>query len=77
MPETLSEAALSLFRLHAERKGKIAVDDANREAYRELARHGLMVVGHSFTGGREAFYAMTEVGARFVRVLERSAAGLA
>lgn len=39
--ETLSEATLSLFRLHVERKGRIPVDDATREPYRELARAGL------------------------------------
>lgn len=58
----LSEAALALLRLHAERRGEVAVDDANREAYRELARAGLMVAGHSFTRGREAFYRLTHEG---------------
>ena len=43
-------------------RGEISVDDSNREAYRELARAGLMVVGHSFTRGREAFYRCTEEG---------------
>ena len=33
--ETLSEAAVSLFRLHIERKGHIAVDNSTREPYRE------------------------------------------
>jgi hypothetical protein len=36
----ISEAALTLFRLHVERHGQIDVDDSNREAYRELARAG-------------------------------------
>ncbi len=38
----LSEAALALFRLHVERKGKIPLDDSTRETYRELAAAGLM-----------------------------------
>ena len=59
---SLSDAAVSLLQLHAARKGDIAVDDSNREAYRELARAGLMIAGHSFTEGREAFYRLTEIG---------------
>jgi hypothetical protein len=64
MPETitLSADALALLKLHLERKGDIAVDDSTREPYRKLARAGLMVVGHSFTRGREAFYKMTDAG---------------
>jgi hypothetical protein len=58
----LSDAALSLLRLHVERKGDIPVDDATRELYRELARAGLMVVGHSFRDGRESFSKLTEAG---------------
>ncbi len=58
----LSEAALALLKLHLERKGDIPVDDMTRETYRELARAGLMVVGHSFTRGREAFYKLTDAG---------------
>jgi hypothetical protein len=65
---TLSEAALALLRLHVERRGEIAVDDSNREAYRELADAGLMVVGHSFIRGREAFYRFTEVGWKFANI---------
>ena len=30
-----------------------------------------MIVGHSFTGGREAFYALTEMGRKLASVLER------
>jgi hypothetical protein len=63
---TLSEAAMSLLRLHAERRGDIAVDESTREPYRELAGAGLMVAGHSFTRGREAFYRMTKAGYDFV-----------
>jgi hypothetical protein len=64
MPETirLSANAVALFRLHVERKGDIAVDDATREPYRELALAGLMVAGHSFTRGRESFYKLTDAG---------------
>ncbi len=47
---TLSEAAFALFRLHVERMGKIDVDDANREAYRELEAAGLVLLGRPFTG---------------------------
>ena len=71
---TLSEPALALLRLHVERKGKIPVDDSTREPYRELAREGLMIAGHTFTGGREAFYALTETGAKLARGLERMSA---
>jgi hypothetical protein len=67
----LSEAALALLKLHAERQGGLPVDDTTREPYRELARAGLMVVGHSFTGGREAFYTLTEIGKKLASVLER------
>ncbi len=59
---TLSESALALLRLHVERKGKIPVDDATRKPYRELARAGLMMAGHSFVGGDESIYVLTEEG---------------
>ena len=64
MPETisLSADAFALLRLHLERKGGIPVDEATREPYRELARAGLMVMGHSFTRGREAFYIFADAG---------------
>jgi hypothetical protein len=65
---TLSKSALSLLR---EYRGDITVDDSNREACRELASQGLLVVGHTFTGGREVFYRCTEMGAKLVGVLER------
>jgi hypothetical protein len=64
----LSEAALLLLRNY---RGDIMVDDTNREACRELAGAGLFVVGHSFVGGREHFYRMTELGVKLVGVLER------
>jgi hypothetical protein len=57
----LSEAALALFRLHVERHGDIDVD-ANREAYRELERAGLMVVGNTFAGGQDSIYHVTREG---------------
>jgi hypothetical protein len=56
---TLSESALALLRDY---RGDIAVNDSNREACRELAAAGFLVVGHDFTGGREAFYRMTRAG---------------
>jgi hypothetical protein len=59
---TVSDAALALLRLHLERNGEIRVDDSNRELYRELARAGLMLAGHSFRDGREAFYVFTKEG---------------
>ena len=70
MPDTLnlSEAALSLLRNY---RGDIPVDDSNRDACRELASEGLLVVGHSFVGGREHFYRMTELGVKLARVLDR------
>ena len=70
MAETiqLSEAAVALLRLHAKLQGRISVDDSNREAYRELARAGLMDVGHSFTRGRESFYRFTEEGWRLAQL---------
>ena len=64
MPDTitLSESAVALLKLHLERKGELRVDDSNREAYRELARAGVMLAGHSFRDGREAFYVFTKEG---------------
>jgi len=64
MPDTvnLSEVALTLQKRHMERNGEIRVDDANRETYRELAQAGLMLAGHSFKDGREAFYVFTKEG---------------
>jgi len=59
---TLSDTALALFRLHVEQRGDIVVDDSNREAYRELARAGLMAVGHSFRDGRNSIYRITKLG---------------
>ena len=63
MPETvtLSAAAQALLKRYAA-SGDILVDESNRAACRELAAAGLMVVGHTFTGGREVFYRCTEAG---------------
>jgi hypothetical protein len=40
------------------------VHDSNREAYRELARAGLMVAGNSLAGGQESVYHVTNLGRR-------------
>jgi hypothetical protein len=58
----LSEAALAQFRVHDEQHGDVIVDAANRPAYVELARAGLMAVGHSFSGGRNSIYGLTKSG---------------
>jgi len=59
---TLSEAAVALFRLHIERRGDIIVNDANREAYRELERAGLMIQGNSFRYGPGSIYSVSRLG---------------
>jgi hypothetical protein len=61
----LSIPALALLRIHAGRRGAISVEDSNREVYRELARAGLMVVGHSVRGGRGSCYAFPDEGWEF------------
>jgi hypothetical protein len=66
---TLSDAALTLLRLHVERMGDVAVDDSTRGPYRELAAAGLMIVGHSFTGGRESLYRLTKEGREYANAL--------
>lgn len=58
---TLSESALALFRLHIEQDG-IRVDDANREAHRELAAAGIMYPVSTFARGPEAYFRFTEDG---------------
>ena len=67
---TLSEAAVALLRQHAEHDG-VPLTDENREAHRELAAAGLLVVGHDFLAGREAFYRLTKIGWKMVDILER------
>ncbi|WP_165233286.1 hypothetical protein [Aquisphaera insulae] len=66
----MSDHALAVFRQFVEENGNLPIDDSNREAYRELAREGLMIPGHSFTRGWN-FYALTDAGKKFVTVLER------
>jgi hypothetical protein len=57
----LSNEALSQMRLHMEEDG-IRVDDANREAYRELARAGIMYPVSTFARGPEAYFRFTPEG---------------
>ncbi len=62
---TLSEAALDLLKRNMTAT-QILVDDENREAYRELARAGLMMPLHAPLG-RESAYRMTQEGVDFSR----------
>jgi hypothetical protein len=71
----LSPAALTLFRLHVERGGHLDVDDTTREAYRELARAGLMQSGHTYTKGDESIYRLTKEGFERKAELLAKAAG--
>jgi hypothetical protein len=57
----LSESALAQMRLHMEESG-IRVDDSNREAYRELARAGIMYPVSTFARGPEAYFRFTDDG---------------
>jgi len=66
---TLSEAALALLRRHGG-QAELPVNDSNRELHRELARAGLMVAVHTFSGGREQFYRFTREGWNFARALK-------
>ena len=68
MGRQLSGSALSLLKTYA---GDIPVDESNRQACRELAKESLLVVGHDFSKGREAFYRITEIGLKMIAVLER------
>lgn len=61
MAISLSDEAIALLKLHAEQDG-CPLTEENRDAHRELTREGLMVAGHSFRDGREAFYRLTEIG---------------
>jgi hypothetical protein len=60
--ETPSDGAVSLFRLHIERKGHIAVDDSTMGPYREPARAGLMIAGSTFRDGEESIHCLTKAG---------------
>ena len=57
----LSKQALDLFREHLEQRRTVDLE-ANREAYRELARAGLMVAGNGFAGGDDSVYHVTKEG---------------
>ena len=65
-PSGLSKQALGLLQSHLAavglRNGGAAGEptDQTREAYRELARAGLMGACHTFVGGRESLYRLTE-----------------
>jgi len=57
----LSDDAVALLRRRLEGEPADVTDDT-REAYRELARAGIMIPLHSFTRGDEALYRFTEEG---------------
>lgn len=57
----LSDDAVALLRRRLEGEPAEVTDDT-REAYRELARAGIMIPLHSFTRGDEALYRFTEEG---------------
>jgi hypothetical protein len=65
-PLNLSDQALSLLRSHLAavglRNGGSSGEptDETREAYRELSRAGLMGACHTFAGGHESLYRLTE-----------------
>lgn len=63
MPDTvtLSEPALALLRLALTNPAPPVTSD-NREAYRELARAGIMVPVSGFVHGPEAYFRFTEEG---------------
>ena len=58
---TLSEAALTVLRSRIE-GGSRHVDDSNLEAYRELARAGIMYPVSGFTSGPEYLFRWTDDG---------------
>jgi hypothetical protein len=68
----LSAEAVAVFRQHL--AGDREVNDANRVAYRELAAAGLMDACHSFAGGDESVYRLTQEG--WERRFELAAAGV-
>jgi hypothetical protein len=73
IPLQSAPAAIALFRLHVERQGQIAVDDTNREQYRELTFAGLMRAGSTFRDGEESIYRLTQEGfERKAELLSRS-----
>jgi hypothetical protein len=56
----LSESAIALIRLRAQ--SWVLVTDANRAAFRELVRAGLMESLHTFAHGPEGANRFTELG---------------
>ena len=58
---TLSDAALALLRSRVER-GSREVNDANREAYRELEWAGIMYAVSGFTSGPEYMFRWIDLG---------------
>ena len=61
----LSEAALALLRQLLEMRRSV-VTDGNREAYRELARAGIMYPVTGFASGPEASFRFPEAGWEWV-----------
>jgi hypothetical protein len=57
----LSEAAQAVLRSRVE-GGSREVNDSNREAYRELARAGIMFPVSGFIGGPESVFRWTDTG---------------
>jgi hypothetical protein len=57
----LSEVATALLRSRVE-GGSREVNDSNREAYRELARAGIMYAVSGFTSGPEYLFRWTDEG---------------
>ncbi len=57
----LSAEAMALLGRHVEQDG-IRVDDANREAHRELAAAGIMYPVSTFARGSEAYFRFTPQG---------------
>jgi hypothetical protein len=69
---TLSEAAVALLRSRVD-GGSRHVDASNLEAYRELARAGIMYAVSGFTSGPEYLFRWTDEGyARRFELLDRS-----
>jgi len=58
---SLSEATVTLLRFRVE-GGSRHVDDSNREAYRELARAGIMYPVSGFVSGPEYLFRFTDEG---------------
>jgi hypothetical protein len=71
---TLSEEALALLKRNLTGP-QILVSDDNRDAYRELARAGLMVPLHTFAHGDESAYRLTEAGVNYARGQAQRLAG--